>query len=183
MGNEIFLGEVGDVDFALLSEKMFRRDNQGQFILQNFGGLELRVARDERNGAEVQAIVQDFVRNVAGKHAVDAHLDARVQFAEFGKRGEKRVDGAFVHAERKFAALEAFEFGEAFFDFVAEIDEAFSVVAEKRARVGQANGAGTADEERLAERVLKLANGQADGRLRPIEALSGAGEAALFRDG
>jgi hypothetical protein len=145
--------------------------------------LELRVARDKRNSAEVEAIVQDFVGNVAGKHAVNADLDAGMQFAELGERREKGVDGTFVDPERKFATLEALEFAEAFLDFVAEVDEALGVVAKKRAGVGQADGAGTADEERLAEGVFELANGQADGRLGAIKTLRGAGEAAFPGNG
>ena len=183
VSDEIFFGEVGHVDFVFFCKDVFRRDNQSEFILQDFRGLELRVARDERDGAEIEAIVQDFVRNVAGKHAVNADLDAGVQFAEFRERGQKSVDGAFVDAEREFAALEAFEFAEAFFDFVAKIDEAFGVVAEKGARVGQSDGTGSADKERLAERVLELADGQTDGRLRAIEALGRAGKAALLGNG
>jgi hypothetical protein len=35
----------------------------------------------------------------------------------------------------------------------------------------------------LAEAIFKLANGQADGWLRAIEALGGTREAALFSDG
>jgi hypothetical protein len=66
---------------------------------------------------------------------VNAHLNAGVEFAEGGERGQKSVDGAFVDTERKFAALEAFEFRKTFFDFVAEIDEALGVVAEEGARV------------------------------------------------
>src|SRR5215831_14520665 len=79
-----------------ISMDMFSRDKQSEFILQDFRGFQLRVARDERDGAEIEAIVQDFVRNVAGKHAVNADLDAGVQFAEFRERGQKSVDGAFV---------------------------------------------------------------------------------------
>jgi len=106
-----------------------------------------------------------------------------VEFAERGERRKKGVDGAFINAEREFTALEAFEFAEAFFDLVAEIDEALGVVAEKRAGVGQADGTGAADKERLAKRVLELADGQANGRLGAIKALRRAGEAALFCNG
>ena len=180
MRDKVFPGEVGDVDLAFFREDMFRRNHQGEFILQDFGGLELRVARDEGDGAEIEAIVEDFVWNVAGKHAVNPDLDAGMQLAEFGERGKKGVDGAFVNPERKFAALEAFEFGKAFFDFVAKVDEALGVVAKKRACVGQADGARTTDEKRLAEGVLEFADGQADGRLGAIKALRGAGKAAFL---
>ena len=171
VGDERFFGKVSDIHFAFFRQDMFRRDDQGQLVFPDFRGLELGIARDERNGAEIEAIVQDFVRNVAGKHAMDANQDAGVQLAEGGERGEKRVNGAFVDAKGEFAALKAFEFAEAFFDFVAEVDEAFGILAEKSASVGQADGAGAADKKGLAERVLELANGQADGRLRAIKTL------------
>ena len=182
MGDEVFIGEVGDVNFALFREDMFWGNDQGKFVLEDFCGLELRVARDERDGAEIEAVVQDFVRNVARKHAVNAHLNAGVEFAELSERREKCVDGAFVDAERKFAAFEALEFGEALFDFVAEIDEAFGIVAEKGSCVGQADGACAADEKRLAERVFELANSQTDRRLRAVKTLGGAREAAFLGD-
>jgi hypothetical protein len=146
VGDESFFSQFGNVNFAFFRKDMFRGNDQGQLILQDFCGLELRVARDEGNGAKIEAVVQDFVRNVAGKHAVNAHLDAAVEFAEFGEGGKKSVDGAFVDPEREFAALEAFEFRKTLFDFVAEVDEALGVIAEKGARIGQADGAGAADE-------------------------------------
>lgn len=93
------------------------------------------------------------------------------------------MDGAFIDAERKFAALETFELGEAFFYLVAKVDEALGVVAEKGACVGQADRARAADEKRLAERVFELADGQADGRLRAIKPLRSARKAAFFGNG
>ena len=51
------------------------------------------------------------------------------------------------------------------------------------AGVGHAHGAGAADEQRLAEAVLELANRQADRGLGAIEAFGGAREAAFFGNG
>jgi hypothetical protein len=90
------------------------------------------------------------------------------------------VDGAFIDAEREFAALQAFEFGEAFFDFVAEIDEALGVVFQEGSGIGEAYGAGAADEKRLPKRVFELADREADGGLSAVEAFGGAGKAAFF---
>jgi hypothetical protein len=92
------------------------------------------------------------------------------------------MDRAFVHPKGKFTALEAFELGEAFLDLVAEIDQAFGIVPKESPSVGEANGASSPDKKRLAERVLELANGQADSRLSAIESLGSAGETAFFRD-
>jgi hypothetical protein len=138
----------------------------------------LGFAGDVGNGADVEAIVEDFVGDVAREHAVDADLDAGMGFAEFCQRGEEGVDRAFVDAEGEFAALQAFEFGEAFFYFVAEIEEAFGVFLQKAARVGEADGAGTADEEWLAEGVFELTDAEADSGLGAVEAFGSAGEAA-----
>src|SRR5258708_437678 len=162
---------------------MFWRNYQREFIFQNFHGLQLRFAGNEGDGAEVQAVIQNFVRNIARKHAMDSDLDAGMEFTELAERGEQRVDGAFVDTEREFTAIEAGEFGETFFHFIAEVDEALGVVAEKRAGVGEAHRARAADEQRLAEAVFELANGQADRGLGAVEALGGAREAAFARDG
>jgi hypothetical protein len=105
---------------------------------------------------------------------VNADLDAGMQLTELRERREKSVDGAFVDSERKLAALEAFEFGKAFLDFVAEIDEALGVIPQESSGVREADGAGSSDKERLAERVLQLANGQTDGWLSAIKALGSA---------
>jgi hypothetical protein len=99
------------------------------------------------------------------------------KFADGGKQG---VDGALVNAEREFATLEALEFGEAFFDFIAEVDEALGIVFQEGTGISEADGAGAANDEWLAEGVLELANGQADRGLGAIESLGSAGEAALF---
>jgi len=156
--------------------------NQSQFVFQDFSGLELRVARNEGDGAEVQAVVQNFVRNVAGEHAVDSDLHSGMQLAEFCQGGEEGVDGAFVYAEGEFAALEAFEFGEALGDFVTEIDEAFGVVFEKSAGVGHAHGARAADEQGLSKAIFEFTDGEADGGLGAIETFGGAGKAAFLGD-
>jgi hypothetical protein len=90
------------------------------------------------------------------------------------------VDGAFIDAEGEFAAREAFEFAKSFFYFVAKVDQAFGVVQQEGSGIGEADGAGSADEERLAQIVFELPNGEADGGLRAVEAFSGAGEAAFL---
>src|SRR4030081_464178 len=80
--DEHFAAQVGDVDFAFAGQRMFGRNDQTQLILQNFRGLQLRIARNVGDGAEVQTVVEDFMRNVARKHAMHADLHARMFFAE-----------------------------------------------------------------------------------------------------
>jgi hypothetical protein len=90
------------------------------------------------------------------------------------------VDGAFVHAEGEFATGQALELAKALFYFVSEIDQAVGVVPEQGSGVGQADGTGSADEQRLAEAVFQFANREADGGLGSVKTLCGAGEAALL---
>ena len=90
------------------------------------------------------------------------------------------MDGALVHSQREFAALQVRQFGEPFLDLIAEVNQTFCVVLQKRSRIGKADRPGAADEERLAEGVLQLADGQADGGLGAVKALPSAGKAALF---
>jgi len=65
--------------------------DQSQLILQDFRGLKLGIAWHERDRAEIQAVVQDFMGNVPGKHAVHAHLDAGMLFPGIwpGQGGER----------------------------------------------------------------------------------------------
>ncbi len=179
VGDEVFFAEFLDINFLALGEGVLGGNDEGEFVFQDFSGLQLRIAGDVGDGAEIEAVVQDFVRNVAREHAVKADLHAGVGFAELGDGWEQGMDGAFVDAEGEFAALEALEFHKAFLDFVAEVEEAFGVFAEQVAGVGEADRAGSADEEGLAEGVFELADGQADSGLRAIQAFGGAGEAAL----
>jgi len=90
------------------------------------------------------------------------------------------VYGTFVNAERELAALQALEFGEAFFHFIAEVDEALGIIFQEGSGIGEAHGASAADEKRLAERVFELANCKADGGLSAVKALGGTREAAFF---
>src|ERR1700676_900305 len=96
--DEHFAAQVGDVDFALASERMFRRNDEAELVLQDFCGWQWRVARNVRDGAKVQAIVEDFMRNIAGKHAVHPDLNSRMLFAKDGQGWQQGVDGAFVDA-------------------------------------------------------------------------------------
>ena len=150
VGDEILVAKFADFDFAALGERMLWGNDEGELVLENFNGLKLLFARDEGDGAEIEAVVEDFVGNIAGKQAMHADLDAGMGFAEIGQSGKQGVDGAFVDAEGEFAALEGFEIGKALFDFVAEVDEALGVFAEHGACIGETDGTGAANEKRLA---------------------------------
>ena len=183
MGDEILFAKFLDLDFPFFGERVLGRNNQGEFVFEDFSGLELRIARNEGNGAEIQAIVDHFMRNIAGEHAMEPDLDAGMGFAEAGEGGEEGVDGALVDAEGEFTALEAFELHESFFDLVAEVEEAFGIFAEKSAGVGEADGTRTADKQGLGKGILEFADGEADGGLSAVEAFRGAGETAFASNG
>src|SRR6266487_890756 len=109
------------------------------------------IAWNERDRTEIQTVVQHFMRDVPRKHAVDAHLDARMYFTKFGEGREESVDGTLVYAEGEFASLQTLQFGEPFFDFIAEVDQPFSVILQERSSVREADGPCAADEEGLTE--------------------------------
>ena len=93
------------------------------------------------------------------------------------------MNGAFIDAQGKLAALQTFQLAQTLLDLVAEIQETLGVFAQQDAGVRKANGAGAADEERLAEGVLEFTDAEADSGLSAVQALGGAGKAAFASDG
>src|SRR6266446_1744321 len=120
--------------------------------------------------------------DIPGKHAVHPHLHSRMQLAKFRQSWKQCVDRTLIHAEREFTALQPFQLAETLLHFIAQIDQPLGVVLEQGSRIGEANRPRPADEERLTQPVLQLANGQTDGRLLAIETLRRPREAALLRD-
>src|SRR6267154_6783593 len=166
--DEGFVGKIFDVHLPALGQRMFQRHHQGQLVLQDFRSLQLRIARNIRDCADVQTIVQHFVRNISRKHSMNAHLNARMHFAEFGERGKQGMDGAFVDAQGQLPALQPLQLAQALFYFVAQVQQALGVIFQKDASVGQAYRARAAHKQWLAQRIFQLANTQADGWLGAI---------------
>src|SRR5580700_11338879 len=162
---------------------MFGRNEQGEFIAKDLYGGELGLLGDERGDAEVQAIVQQFGGDVAGKRAAHGEMDLRIKLAIAGQHGQQRVDGAFVDAEGEFAASAGAQVVHSAADFVAEIQDAFGITEQEPAGVGKLAGTGAAGEEGFADFVFELADGDADGGLGAVKLLGGAGEAAFAGDG
>src|ERR1700730_6515906 len=162
---------------------MFGRNDQGKLIAKDFDGGELGLLGDKRGDAEVQAIVQQFGGDIAGKRTAHGKMDLRIKLAIAGQHGEQRVDGAFVDAEGEFAASAGAEIVDGAADFVAEIEDAFCIADQEAAGVCKLAGAGSAGEEGFADFVFELADGDADGGLGAEELLGGAGEAAFAGDG
>src|SRR5216684_3460751 len=117
VGDEVFVAKLGDIDFTLFREEMLGGHDQGQLIFANFRGQELGIAGHVGDGAEIEAVVHDFMGDVARKHAVHAHLDPGMFLAKLSQGGEQSVDGTLVHSQGEFAALQALQFGEPFFRY------------------------------------------------------------------
>src|SRR5579883_2433836 len=77
VGYEAFLGEVGELGLAAFGQAMPGRDDEGEFVAKNFRGGELRLLRYKGGDAEVEAVVQQFRGDVAGKRAADGQMDLR----------------------------------------------------------------------------------------------------------
>jgi hypothetical protein len=110
---------------------------------------------------------------------METDLYTGVRFAELGHGRKQSVNGALIDTEGKLATLQAFEFAQAFFYLVAQVQEALGVFAKKRASIGEANGTGATDKQGLAQGLLELTNGQADSGLRTIQTLGRPGEATF----
>ena len=93
------------------------------------------------------------------------------------------MDGAFVDAEREFAAAAAAQVFHGAVDLVAQVEHALGIGGQQLAGVGELAGARAAGKQRLAHRFFELADGDADRGLGAKELLCGAGEAVLARHG
>ena len=101
------------------------------------------------------------------------------KLAVAGQHGQQGVDGAFVHAKRKVAAAAGAKIVDGTADFIAQVEDAFGIADKQPAGVGKLAGTGSTGEERFADFIFELADGDADGGLSAIELLGGAREAAF----
>jgi hypothetical protein len=115
---------------------------------------------------------------------VQVEADARVGLAVGAKDGGQRGEHAGAdEADVKgadFSAADAARLVEVALD-VAE--GAAGALEQLVAGVGEGYGAGGSEEEGMAEEIFEAANLLRERRLREMEALSGAAEVKLFRDG
>ena len=93
------------------------------------------------------------------------------------------MNRAFVHAERNLPALESLQLLHAFADFFAQIQHAVGVFEQQRTGIGEHPRARAANEERLPDPLLELADRDADRGLRAVELFGRARKALLARDG
>ena len=158
---------------------MVRWHHERQLIAQDLRGLQLRLTGHEGNRAQVETVIEHFVRNVPRVDAVHADLHAGMLLVEARQRRNQRMDGAFVDPQGELAAPQAIQISQPLLYFVAQVEEPLGVLLEELAGVGEADGARAAHKQRLAQGVLELADGQADGRLGAIKLFGGPGKAAL----
>src|SRR5580658_3032729 len=162
---------------------MIGRHDERQFVAKNFDGLEFRILRNVGDRSEIEAIIQDLARNVARKNSLHRDAHPGIGLMKLREKRQQSVDRTFVGAERELPDVEAFQSLQAFYQFVAQIQQALGIVLQELAGVGQLDLARAANHQWLAERILELAHGNANGGLGAEELFGGAGEASLLRDG
>jgi hypothetical protein len=97
-----------------------------------------------------------------------------------GERGEHGGADEPDAQEAGLAAADAAGFGEVLLDV---LEGAAGALEEDLSGAGEADGAGGASEEGVAEELLELADLLGEGWLGEVEALGGATEVELFGDG
>src|SRR5690348_5573836 len=86
-----------------------RVDDESESVTQQRRRRQRRLGWPVGSDAQIEAIIQNLPRDVARVHAMDGDFDLRIPATETRKRRKKRVDGTFVHTERKPAAAKAGE--------------------------------------------------------------------------
>src|SRR5690349_21196253 len=82
VADERFLAKLLHFHLAAFAKGMFQWYDKGKLVLAKLRGLQLGFSRNKREGANVEAVVQDFVRNIARKHAMDTYLHAWMHLAK-----------------------------------------------------------------------------------------------------
>ena len=104
--DEIFASQFRDVDLSFFRQRVLRRHHQRELVFEDLGSLELPFPRHKGDCTQVQTVVQHLVRDIAGKHAVDAQVHTRMLLPKFGERGKKGVNREFVYTQRELPALQ-----------------------------------------------------------------------------
>src|SRR4029077_19000338 len=89
------------------------------------------------------------------------------------------MNRALIHAQRKFAAIQAGQFGKSLFYLIAQVDQPLGIFPQQRTGIRQSHWTRATHEKWVPESVLKLANRQADCRLSAVEPFCGTRKAAF----
>ena len=135
----------------------------------------------QRDDAHVHGAVFHFFQNFVAEIPVDADLHGGKAPAVLRENFRQHVEaGRFVGADGQRAARRAGLVRHGAQRFVAQREKAPGVFEQRFARHGEPDGFPDAIEELLAVLLLELADLRAHRRLRAVELLAGAREAALL---
>ncbi len=175
--------QLGDIHAALPGQPMARGDDEGQLVAENFHRGQGLLLGNERRHAQIEPVVQQLRRNIARKRPADRQMNVGIELAVTGQRGQQRVNRAFVDAKGKLAVPAGAQIRHGAGDFLAEIEHALGVGGQELPGVGKLAGAGAAREQRFADGLFELADGDAHRGLGAEQLLGGAGKAALAGHG
>ena len=158
-------------------------DQHHQLVLAERERLQAPFARREGQHAEVEGAAEHLGGHLPGGHA--AHLDLRVGVvrAEPFDDRQQDVHGPFVGADQHAPAPQVLQLADRARGLRAQCREALRVVQQELARLGQPAALRGAVEQAFVQLVLEPPDGLADGRLRAVQPLRRAREAALGGNG
>ena len=161
---------------------MLRRNDEHEFVEIYDHRMQAGFLRLVGEHAELRAVAQHVVGNVAAQRALHLDLDHGMQAAELGQQRQQVEHGEFVGRDDQLAFLQFAQFSQRFGGLAAQVDQLFGVFEENLAGVGEDALARRSVEKSFAEFVLELADGLAYRRLGAEEFFGGAGEAVLAGD-
>ena len=168
--------------FLMSRERMARRYEHHELVVAEDDRAQLRLARMEREHAEVERALRDLRPDLPCRDAPDVHVHERMRFAEPRDERQDDVNGGFVGADQDAAATQVAEVLDGHLGLFGEAKQALRIVPEQPSGVGQRGVLGRPVEEALADALLEPADGLADGRLGPVQLHGRPGKAALGRN-
>ena len=183
VGDEILGAELADGNLLLFCKGVLRVHYEDDGVGVDGHGVETRIVWVEGEHAELHGMLDKLIGDLAGERALHGDADVGIVVTESVKHGQQPETGVFIGGDGEASALEGAQFFEGRDGFRAEAQKTLRVTAEKLTGGGGSAVARGAFEEGLADFVLQLANGMADGRLGAAHANGGTGEAFFFKDG
>jgi hypothetical protein len=135
--DEIFGAKFTKCDFFLAREGMTRVHDEDDRVGIDADGFELRIFRWEGYDAELDVAAEDVLGDAAGESSLSHNRDIRALVAEAVEHGQQIEAGVFVGGEIEMPALEGPQLFERGAGFVAQLEQAFGIFAQKLAGGGQ----------------------------------------------
>ena len=145
--------------------------------------LQLGVVRLIGDDAKIGAVVEHVAGDAAGEPAPHRDPDGRVEPAVLVQERQQVQARQLVGGDHELPAPQIPHVVQRRQRLSAEVHQAFRVLEQDLARIGEHAAPARAIEERLADLVLELADDLADRGLGAVERLGRLGEAALADDG